>query len=83
MGQSWSQEEDAYLIFLMEYNGDSDIPVLPIHANGWVDAANLMHNHYCLAGRDPPRKYTPMNVRDRWIKDIWPRLLADARNKSK
>ena len=79
MGQSWSQEEDAYLMFLMEYNGGSYIPVLP----SWVDVANLMHDHYCLAGRDPPRKYTPMNFRDRLIKDIWPRLLAGARNKSK
>ena len=29
MGQSWSQEEDAYLIFPMEYNGGAYIPVLP------------------------------------------------------
>jgi hypothetical protein len=79
MGQSWSREEDAYLAFLMEYNGGNYIPVLPRHANTWIDVSNFMHDHYYLAGRDAPRKYTPQNVRDRWINNIWPRLRADAK----
>lgn len=69
MGQSWPQEEDAYLIFPMEYNGGAYIPVLPIQANGWIDVANLMHDHL-----------VPKHVR---INDIWPHLRADARNGSK
>ncbi len=77
MGKSWSREEDAYLTFLMEYNGGHYIPTVPKYANSWIDVSNLMHDHYYLAGRQPPREYTPMNVQDRWIKDIWPRLFAD------